>query len=167
MRRAEPVPSPGRGTGGRSSSEVAAEARAAVARAVGLRGGTVREVRNGRRVELLIDAQAGRRRVRVISRRRGDWQTSILEGQNPVPREDRFWVFVDFANGRTAYFIAPEPWVVDDIRSEHADYLARNGGERARTKDSEHHRIQTFRVERWRERWDLLGLAEPNDGDAS
>ena len=61
----------------------------------------------------------------------------------------------------------PEPWVVDDIRSEHEYYLARNGGQRAQTTDSKHHGIKTFRVERWRERWDLLGLAESKDDDVS
>jgi hypothetical protein len=121
-------------------------------------------VRDGRRIELLVESSAGRRRVRVLSRRRGDWQTSIREGENPAPRENAVWVFVDFANGKTTYYLAPEPWVVHDIHTKHEDYLAHNGGQRARTKESEHHGIKTFRVTDWLDRWDLLGLAAPTDG---
>lgn len=46
--------------------------------------------------------------------------------------------------------------MVDDIRREHDEYLARHGGHRARTPDSLHHRIQTGRVRKWRERWDFI-----------
>jgi hypothetical protein len=56
-----------------------------------------------------------------------DWQTSIREGDNPAPRVNAVWVFVDFAKGMTSYYVAPEPGVVDDIRTEHDRYLARNG----------------------------------------
>ncbi|MHA6630919.1 hypothetical protein ACU61A_36230 [Pseudonocardia sichuanensis] len=149
-----------------SSAEVAAAGRAAVTRAVEYRGGTVREVRNGRRTELLVQTPTGRWRVRVLTRRRGDWQTSIREGANPAPRANAVWAFVDLANGATRYYVAPEPWVVNDIRTEHEDYLARNGGQRVVTKDSEHHGIKTARVECWLGRWDLLGLADPEDADA-
>jgi hypothetical protein len=149
-----------------SSSEVAAAGRAAVTRAVEYRGGTVREARNGRRTELLVQTPSGRWRVRVLTRRRGDWQTSIREGDNAAPRPNAVWVFVDLANGATTYYVAPEPWVVDDIRTEHERYLERNGGQRAVTKDSEHHGIKTDRVERWLGRWDLLGLADRGDTDA-
>jgi hypothetical protein len=137
---------------------VAAQARAAVIRAVEQRGGTVREVRDGRRVELVVDGLEGRSRVRVISRRRGDWQTSIREGDRTEVGPGRFWVLVDLAIARPRFYVAPADWMTDDIRREHEDYLRRHGGTRARTEDSVHHRITTARVEQWWERWDLLGL---------
>ena len=145
---------------GASTADVAAEARAAVVRAVERRGGVAREVRDGRRVELVVESPAGRRRVRVSSRRRGDWQTSIREGDRPSPGDLRFWIFVDLSGGDPGFYVAPEASVADDIRREHEEYLVRNGGRRARTPDSEHHRIQTWRVARWRDRWDLLGLSD-------
>lgn len=135
-----------------SSADVAAEARALVVRVVEHRGGVAREVRDGRRIELEVESSSGRRRVRVSSRRRGDWQTSIREGETTQRGDDRMWIFVDLAPGGPGFYIAPERWVADDIRREHDEYLARNGGVRARTPESEHHRIQTWRLAEWRDR---------------
>ena len=146
-------------TARRSTVQVAADARALVASEIERRGGTAVELRVGMRVELKIKAPDGAARaVRVVSRRNGDWQTSIDVGYSGHGAPDRYWVFVDLADRRTRYHIAPEDWVVEDIRAEHDAYLARNGGRRARTEDSKHHRVQTSRVARWADRWDLLGL---------
>lgn len=152
------------GSEARTTHQVAADARALVVREVVRRGGTAREVRVGARTELRVMSPAGAREARVISRRAGDWQTSIREGETAAISGSRFWVFVDLAHGPPSYFVAPERWVVDDIRTEHEEYLARNGGRRAQTKDSIHHRIQTSRVQRWKGRWDLLGLHDLEAG---
>jgi hypothetical protein len=156
--RSTPIP----GSGARSTHQVAADARALVVREVVRRGGTAREVRVGARTELRVMSPAGAREVRVISRRAGDWQTSIREGDTSIVSGSRFWVFVDLAQGTPSYYIAPEGWVVDDIHTEHEEYLARNGGRRAQTEGSTHHRIQTSRVQQWKGRWNLLGLGDMN-----
>jgi hypothetical protein len=142
-----------------NTHDVAATARALVARELERRGGRVREIREGRRFELRVVSPLGAVTVRVLSRQRGDWQTStsVLEGGAGSISAARFWVFVDLAEAG-GYFIAPESWVVDDIRAEHERYLARHGGRRAQSEDSNHHRIQLARVAPWRDRWDLLGL---------
>lgn len=145
LREAESRSTPIPGSGARSTHQVAADARALVVREVVRRGGTARE-------------------VRVISRRAGDWQTSIREGDTSTVSGTRFWVFVDLAQGMPSYYVAPESWVVDDIHTEHEEYLARNGGRRAQTEDSTHHRIQTSRVQRWKGRWNLLGLRDADGG---
>ena len=144
-----------------NTHDVAASARAMVVGEIERRGGRVRETREGQRVVLRVDSPSGPVVVRVLSRRRGDWQTSIsiLEGGARLISASRFWVFVDLAEAGCGYFVAPEDWVVEDIRAEHERYLARNGGRRAQTDDSPHHRVQPPRVTQWRDRWDLLGLS--------
>jgi hypothetical protein len=151
-----PRPTP---TPRRSTVQVAADARSTVAAEIGRRGGVTIEQRVGMRIELKIKSQDGvSRAVRVVSRRSGDWQTSIDVGYSEQGAPDRYWIFVDLAQRPARYYIAPEDWVIGDIRAEHDAYLARNGGRRARTEDSKHHRVQTARVARWADRWDLLGL---------
>lgn len=142
-----------------NTHDVAASARTRVIEEIVRRGGRAREVREGQRYELRVDTPAGPVAVRVLSRRSGDWQTStsVLDGPARLVSAARFWVFVDLAD-TGGYFVAPESWVVEDIRVEHERYLARNGGRRALTDDSTHHRVQTTRVALWRGRWDLLGL---------
>ena len=164
LREAESRSTPIPGSGARSTHQVAADARTLVVREVVRRGGTAREVRVGARTELRVTSPAGPREVRVISRRAGDWQTSIREGDTSTVSGTRFWVFVDLAQGMPSYYVAPESWVVDDIHTEHAEYLARNGGRRAQTEDSTHHRIQTSRVQQWKGRWNLLGLRDADGG---
>jgi hypothetical protein len=117
------------------------------------------------RVELQVKVASGAHwTLRVVSRRSGDWQTSIDIGYSAHGALDRYWIFVDLADRPVRFYIAPEDWVVQDVRSEHDAYLARNGGKRAHTEGSKHHRIQTSRVARWEGRWDLLGLGTAYKG---
>ena len=154
--RTEPSTTP---AGRRSTVQVAADARAIVASEIGRRGGMSSELRVGMRVELQVKVSPGAHRtVRVVSRRSGDWQTSIDIGYSGHSAQDGYWIFVDLADRPVRFYIAPEDWVVQDVRAEHDAYLARNGGRRLRTEDSKHHRIQTSRVAQWEGRWDLLGL---------
>lgn len=144
-----------------STHDTAARARAAVARAVQDRGGRAREVRVGRRTELLVETPDGgsSRSVRVLSKRRGDWQTSTNEADDAAqPDPARCWVFVDLAPPGPQFYVAPEHWVRRDIAEDHHAYLQRHGGRRALSPDSEHHRVQPSRVSEWHDRWDLLGL---------
>jgi len=113
---------------------------------------------------LLVSAgnRSGRRTVsiRVKARRSGDWQTSNDEGRpcQPNPTGTDFWIFAGFLTTPPQCYVAPDWLVRNDIRQCHQAFLARHGGERARTGDSTHHGIQLDRIARWRDRWDLLGI---------
>jgi hypothetical protein len=115
------------------------------------------EVQDGRRWELLVDSgTGGPARVSVVSRRRGDWQSSIREGDGPGAAW-RYWVFVDLEH-EPRFWVLPEPEVVTGIRDRHREYLARNEGRRARNDASLHCAIRTGDVGHGADRWDLLGL---------
>ena len=135
--------------------------RALVVRELASRGATVRDTAQGQiRFLEITSPGGGRARVRVKTRRSGTWQASASQGRSePAPAEvPTFWVFVDVSSERPAFYVAPDGWVRRDIAAEHARYLDRHGGRRAENVDSDHHAIQLPRIERWRDRWDLLGL---------
>ncbi len=114
-----------------------------------------------RRNGLEIESSDGRRHdVYVKTRRRGDWQSDTRLGRPQVSKtDDRVWLFVDLTETPTSFRIVPAGWMENDIYENHAEYLRRHGGQRAENPLTTHHRIQSFRVEPWRDRWDLLGLA--------
>lgn len=141
----------------RSTAQVAADARRIVAREIVRRGGEVWEVRNGRRWELHGTSRQGGFRIKVVSRRSGDWQSSIREGDG-MGDSGRHWVFVDLEAGRPRFWVQPEPEVVDGIRERHREYLARNGGRRVQNDESLHCRITTADVASGAGRWGLVGL---------
>jgi hypothetical protein len=118
------------------------------------------ETRSGRRPEIAICARGNTiAQGRLSARAAGTWQSNTEYGVIDAPEEpERFWIFVDLIPDQPAFYIAPEWFVMRNIAREHAKYLARNGGERAVTKDSTHHQISLPRIERWRDRWDVLGL---------
>ena len=93
-----------------NNAEGAAEARKIVMNAIVHRGGTVGEVRDGRRWELHGHGTQGAFRVRVVSRRRGDWQSSIREADGPGD-VGRHWVFVEYGSA------APRFWIMPRLRS--------------------------------------------------
>jgi len=99
--------------------------------------------------------------IQVKAKKGGrEWQTSITRGRPRDPEDEptRFWIMVDLVPEVPTYFIIPEWWIQNDIHETHAAYLARHGGQRARSADSTHHAIQINRIEQWRNSWDLLGI---------
>jgi hypothetical protein len=93
----------------------------------------------------------------------GTWQPKLGEAE-PHPDDDqshRFWIFVDLTkrSSRPTYYVVPEPWIQADIRETHREYIARHGGQRARTPDSDHHSVDEGRIHEWEERWEILGLS--------
>lgn len=56
------------------------------------------------------------------------------------------------------YYLVPGWWMQNDIYTVHEQYLEEHGGQRAKSPDSTHHAIAITRVEKWRERWDVLGI---------
>lgn len=122
--------------------------------------GSLSEERQGMRRLIRFRSPDGRTlRVIVKARRSGAWQGSIRDADPSRANPNTFWIFVDLENpARPLFHIAPDPWVRNDIAQRHDEYLARHGGQRAVTKDSQHHAIQYTRIKPWRGRWDLLGL---------
>jgi hypothetical protein len=144
-------------SGARSTAEVAAYARSIVLREIARRGGDAREVRLGRRSEIHGGSPAGDFRVRVRSRRRGDWQSSIREGDE-TGDPGRYWIFVDLGTDEPRFWVLPDPEVIDGIRRRHREYLARNDGHRVQNDSSLHCRITTVDVAHGAARWDRVGL---------
>lgn len=144
---------------GMTTAELATFARLLAISEISRRGGTACEAVVGRRTELRGEGPNGQScSIRVVSRRAGDFQVS-LPGDDTDGSPDRFWIFVDLLGNDTKFAVVSEEWMIQDIRREHAAYLARHGGRRAVTPGSVHHRVQTARLGPWQERWELLGLA--------
>lgn len=133
-----------------------------VADRISARGFLVREATIARRPTLLVERDGVRRRVRVSTRRRGDWQTSTAYGAE-VPSSElraRLWVFVDLTTAEPEFYLVPEAWMAVDIYQAHQDYLARHDGHRKVTDGSTHHAIPLWRIAQWQDRWDLLELED-------
>ena len=114
--------------------------------------------RNG----LLLRTSDGRHlSLHVKTRRTGSWQSDIRKGRRRKPdaSDTSFWVFVDLTTDPAEFFITSASWMENDIYERHAEYLARNDGHRRDTPSSMHHGIGLDRIERWHDRWDLIGLA--------
>ena len=105
-----------------------------------------------------MNGPGGPRRLRIVSRRRGDWQSSIREGEGET-EDDRFWVFVDLATTPPGFHIGSAEEVVHGIRTRHEEYLRRNGGRRVQNNASPHCAIRLRDIEGFARRWDLLGLS--------
>lgn len=101
--------------------------------------------------------------IQVKTCRAGDWQTSIDEGKQCEPdnNENRFWIFVRLATNNDKspeYFIVPDWWIRNDIYTNHQSYLAKHGGVRAVNPKAKHHSISSKRIQKWKDRWDSLGV---------
>jgi hypothetical protein len=133
------------------------------------RGARVREAREGMvtYLELLDDKDRPRARVRVKTRRSGTWQARASDGAaDPVPPPiPTFWAFVDLGALPPRIFVADDAAVRRDIQDGHQRYLERHGGRRAVNQASDHHAIQLWRVERWRDGWKQLGLRNDAAGE--
>lgn len=83
----------------------------------------------------------------------GTWHETIdvtAEGEN-------LWVMVDMSGpGEPDYYVAPASWMVESIRREHQQYLARRAGHRRDNDASKHCAIELRTVERWRDCWRLI-----------
>jgi hypothetical protein len=147
-----------------SNPQVARAGRFLVAAELSLLGADVRFIAESRRKELHATSADRRRTVeiKVKTRRAGTWQPSLREAEPQAAgsENERFWIFVDLSkpNVRPGFFVVPEPWIQQDIREVHEAYLARHGGHRAVTEDSEHHSVSEDRIAEWTDRWDILGL---------
>lgn len=100
--------------------------------------------------------------IQVKTKRKGNWHSNTDEAEEietpPNPKDVRkFWVFVDLSDGQR-YWVVPDWWMRNDIHEAHQAYLARYGGRRAKTQDSNHHSIDEKRLEQWQDKWESLGI---------
>lgn len=98
--------------------------------------------------------------IRVKTKTRGTWQTSIDDGRpmKGPQNQDQFWVLVDLGPNEAEFYIAPAWWMENDIYTNHQRYLDEHAGHRAQNDQSKHHAIPVKRLEQWKERWDILGI---------
>lgn len=99
--------------------------------------------------------------IKVKTKRTGNWQATIgrWPSRQPGSPDAYFWVFVDLGEEpgmKPSFFIIPERWIQEDIDRAHREYLEAHGGSRPQSPSSKHHSIEPQRIERWRDRWDLI-----------
>lgn len=152
---------------GPSNQEKARFAREQVIRELRRRGAAnVAEVQHGNRFEIVAGAAASDRqvRLRVKSKRSGDWQTSTKDGDpgRAEPDERNFWILVDMGAatpGRDLdFFVVPDLWMRHYIHEELQKHLRMHGGRRPVNPHSTHCAIKLGHVWEWRDRWDLLRI---------
>ena len=100
--------------------------------------------------------------IQVKTKRKGDWQTTTKLGkkQNRRPKETNFWVFVDLKDldQLPDYYVVPDWWIRNDIYERHQEYIKRYKGKRKINPASTHHSINNRRIEKWKNRWDILKI---------
>lgn len=141
-----------------TSADTASRGSGAVTSASAARRWKVTPAAVRRRPVLRLERDGVRRIVRVSAKERETWETSTRYAVKEALPESvgRFWVFVDVGKGQPAFYIVPEDWMVEDILVHHSRYLAKHGDARPCSPKSAHHKIAEARIERWRDRWDLL-----------
>lgn len=90
----------------------------------------------------------------------GTWQETI----DVTAEAEDLWVMVDMSGpGEPDYYVAPASSMVELIRREHQQYLARRAGHRRDSDASKHCAIELRTVERWRDCWHLID--DPTDAE--
>jgi hypothetical protein len=149
-----------------TNQEKARLARDRVVRELRRRGaGHVTEVKTGNVFQLQATDTSGRREVtlRVKTKSSGDWQTTTRIGE---PREEKqaetkFWILVDTGQRGAdvpGFFVVPDWWMCNYVHDEFEAHLRSHGGQRPVNPASTHCAIHPGDVERWRDRWDQLGI---------
>lgn len=105
----------------------------------------------GPRTRLAVDDLV----AQVLSRRQpgSPWQANVNQ---PAVEGAEVVIFVDLTGEAPDFYVAPAPWVREDVRRHHAAWLAQVGGERPRNPASDHTAIPLERIQQWHHRWDLL-----------
>ena len=148
-----------------TNQEKARLARERVVRELRRRGaGQVTEVKTGNVFQLQATDASGRREVtlRVKTKSSGDWQTTTRIGE---PREEKqserkFWILLDTGQRGVGpgFFVVPDWWMCNYVHEEFQAHLRSHGGQRPVNPASTHCAIHPGDVERWRDRWDQLGI---------
>ena len=100
--------------------------------------------------------------IQVKTRRTGTWHCSITDGEERKRKknETAFWIFVDLSKDENPpdFYVVPDWWMRNNIHEAHNTYLKKHGGRRAKTPDSKHHAVDHLRLEKWKDRWDILRI---------
>lgn len=125
---------------------------------------------NMKGIDLLASDSTNSRKISIQvkskSKSKSDWHANVGRDSHQRvadPLEEKFWIFVDLEPEHPKFYIAPAWWVENDIFENHKAYLARHGGVRAHSPDSQHHAVQPKRLEQWAERWEILGIFPTTD----
>jgi hypothetical protein len=100
-------------------------------------------------------------KVTTRTKRSGTWQTTITYG-NPCKEnafENEFWLFIDLSTKTPRFYPVPLWWISNDIYQAHQKYLKQHDGHRPSNDNSNHHGIQLRRIEKWKDKWEILGLS--------
>ena len=126
--------------------------------------GAITEIPGGKKNIVLVKLQDGEGtlRIRVKSRRSGDWQIPTTEGRSKEDHVDdtEFWVLVDFSvyPDEPDFYIMSGGWLRRKIYEDHQNYLMQHGGTRPVTPKSTHHRVTLDCIKVWKNKWEVLGL---------
>jgi hypothetical protein len=97
--------------------------------------------------------------IQVKTRRKGTWHSNNKEGKksNRKPNETKFWIFVDIERNEEPpiFYIVPDWWIRNDIHEKCVAYIKKYKGKQS---SSTHHGIDVKRIERWKDRWDILRI---------
>ena len=97
--------------------------------------------------------------IQVKTRRKGTWHSNNKEGKksNRKPNETKFWIFVDIEKDEKPpiFYIVPDWWIRNDIHEKCVAYIKKHKGKQS---SSTHHGIDVKRIERWKDRWDILRI---------
>lgn len=127
------------------------------------RGGRAEHINGNRKGFDLYASDADDRRhiaVQVKTKTGRDWQINKLYGprEEEPENEINFWVMVDLSADTPQCYVMPAWWIEDDIHFEHEWNLKQHGGVRPKNPNSAHQAISVERVERWKDRWDVMGI---------
>lgn len=100
--------------------------------------------------------------MQVSSRRQpgSPWQ---LRADHPVVEDAAAVIFVDVTGETPDFYIAPGPWVRDDVKRHFAAWLESKGGTRPRNPGSDHAGVALDRIRQWHRRWDILASTSANE----
>jgi hypothetical protein len=98
--------------------------------------------------------------IQVKSKRKGNWHSTIKEGQQfntPPDNENQFWIFIALEHN-PRFWIVPDWWIRDYIQTKHQQYLDSHGGHRPVNDESDHCSISVEGIHNWENRWEELGV---------
>lgn len=123
------------------------------------RGGTAQRMPGLEAVVEVRDRDARVHRVRLKTKKSGDWQdTKKSRLVRPPHRRIDAWAFVDVRLDASNISIVEHDWMRQTIDSDVDVWLSRDASRNADTDT--HHRITDAQVIDWRGRWDVIGLSE-------
>jgi hypothetical protein len=123
------------------------------------RGGTAQRMPGLEAVVEVRDRDARVHRVRLKTKKSGDWQdTKKSRLVRPPHRRIDAWAFVDVRLDASNISIVEHDWMRKTIAADVDAWLSWDPSRNADTET--HHRITDAQVIDWRGRWDVIGLTE-------